>query len=106
MRDSLRFVLLAIALIAASNRLPAQTAGNAAKSSTPKSTAPKSGIPDLSGYWNIKGGSPSWDPADLQGKNPDTLPMLPWAKAKLEAARPPFGANATFDSVNDPVQVY
>ena len=32
--------------------------------------------------------------------------MTPWARQKLEAARPPFGANATYDSVTDPVQKY
>lgn len=32
--------------------------------------------------------------------------MTPWAREKLEAARPPFGANATYDNVNDPVQKY
>lgn len=73
---------------------------------SPTQSAAKGHAPDLSGYWNIKGGSPSWDPADPQGKNPDGLPMVPWARAKLDAARPPFGANATYDRVNDPVQVY
>jgi hypothetical protein len=63
-------------------------------------------VPDLSGYWNVKGGSPSWDPADLQGHNPGGLAMTPWARQKLDAARPPFGANATYDSVTDPVQKY
>lgn len=71
-----------------------------------KAAAPAATVPDLSGFWNIKGGSPSWDPADPQGKNPAGLPMTPWARQKLEAARPPFGANATYDNVNDPVQQY
>jgi hypothetical protein len=97
----LRLALFTALLAIGPSLLRAQTA---AKSS--QTVAPKSDIPDLSGYWNIKGGSPSWDPADLQGKNPENLPMLPWAREKLDAARPPFGANATFDSVNDPVQKY
>ena len=32
--------------------------------------------------------------------------MTPWALAKLRAARPGFGANATFEAVNDPVQKF
>ena len=90
-----------LALAATPSILRAQSTATSAKPG-----AAKTDIPDLSGYWNIKGGTPSWDPADLQGKHPDNSPMTPWAREKLEAARPPFGANATFDSVNDPVQKY
>jgi hypothetical protein len=94
------FATVALALLPT---LAHAQAANSAKASAGTSKLP---IPDLSGYWNIKGGSPSWDPADPGGKNPGGLPMVPWARQKLEAARPPFGANATYDSVNDPVQKY
>jgi hypothetical protein len=63
-------------------------------------------VPDLSGSWAVVGGAPSWDPSDPRGLKPDELPMTPWAVEKYKAARPPFGANATFDAVNDPVQKY
>jgi hypothetical protein len=63
-------------------------------------------VPDFSGSWSIVGGSPSWDPSDPRGAKPDELPMTPWAVARFKAARPPFGANATFEAVNDPVQTY
>ncbi|SRR5258708_3223176 len=62
--------------------------------------------PDLSGPWSVQGGSPSWDPSDPRGAKPEQLPMTPWAMEKFKAARPPFGAHATFDAVNDPVQKY
>ena len=102
MRDFvLGFAIGALVLAATPSILRAQSTATSAKPG-----AAKTDIPDLSGYWNIKGGTPSWDPADLQGKHPDNSPMTPWAREKLEAARPPFGANATFDSVNDPVQKY
>jgi hypothetical protein len=96
-------VLAAVALAVQPSPADAQGSANPAKA---KSGASNASSPDLSGYWNIKGGSPSWDPADPGGKNPGGLPMVPWARQKLEAARPPFGANATYDSVNDPVQKY
>jgi hypothetical protein len=63
-------------------------------------------VPDFSGAWAVTGGAPSWDPSDPRGLKPDELPMTPWAVAKFKAARPPFGANATFEAVNDPVQKY
>ncbi len=63
-------------------------------------------LPDLSGNWAVQGGSPSWDPSDPRGANPEQLPMTPWAMEKFKAARPPFGAHATFEAVNDPVQKY
>jgi hypothetical protein len=62
---------------------------------------------DLSGVWMITGGqATSWDPSDPTGTKPDQLPMTPWAREKLAAARPAFGANATFDNPNDPVETY
>ena len=63
-------------------------------------------VPDFSGSWAVVGGAPSWDPSDPRGAKPEQLPMTPWALEKFKAARPPFGANATFDAVNDPVQKY
>ncbi len=95
--------LLVLMMVAAfpATVLGAQNAGSSV--TTNASTSP---VPDLTGYWNIRGGSPSWDPADLQGKSPEGLAMTPWARQKLEAARPPFGAKATYDSVTDPVQKY
>ncbi len=32
--------------------------------------------------------------------------MTPWALEKYKSARPPFGPNATFEGINDPVQLY
>jgi hypothetical protein len=94
---------LALVLIAASCG-PLRAQEGARSGAVPVSRArPR---PDLSGYWNVKGGSPSWDPADPQGNHPGALAMTPWAREKLEAARPPFGANATYDQVTDPVQRY
>jgi hypothetical protein len=74
----------------------------AAKQDAQRSTP----APVFSGYWAIVGGAPSWDPSDPRGTKPEGLPMTPWAMAKLKAARPPFGANATFDNTNDAVQKY
>ena len=101
---TIRCTALAVAVALA---IPAALqAQSGAKAANAKAGASGSATPDLSGYWNIKGGSPSWDPADLAGKDPGSMPMTPWARQKLEAARPPFGARATFDDVNDPVQKY
>jgi hypothetical protein len=62
---------------------------------------------DLSGAWMITGGqASSWDPSDPTGAKPDDLPMTPSSREKLKAARPPFGAKATFDNPNDPVEKY
>ena len=57
-------------------------------------------VPDLSGLWGqgARGGL-RWD---VTGE----LPMTPWATEKYKAARPPFGSNATFEAINDPVQLY
>ena len=44
--------------------------------------------------------------ADPAGKNSQQLPMTPWAREKLTAAKPPFGDKGTFDNPNDPVQKY
>jgi hypothetical protein len=32
--------------------------------------------------------------------------MTPWGAARYNAARPPFGPKATFEAINDPVQLY
>ncbi len=61
--------------------------------------------PDLSGIWAIPPGGTSFDPADPGGAHPDQLPMTPWAKQQLDAAKPPFGAHGTF-APNDPAQIY
>jgi len=63
-------------------------------------------VPDFSGSWAVTGGAPSWDPSDPRGTKPEGLPMTPWAVERFKAARPPFGANGTFEAVNDPVQKY
>jgi hypothetical protein len=61
---------------------------------------PAANVPDLSGLWGPgpRGGL-RWD---VTGE----LPMTPWAAEKFKAARPPFGPNATFEGINDPVQLY
>jgi hypothetical protein len=65
-----------------------------------------SSLPDFSGPWAVPGGSPSLDPDDPRGANPEKLPMTPWAIEKMKGVRPPFGAHATFEAVNDAVQKY
>src|SRR6266576_2353035 len=75
--------------------------------SAKEQAAPKAAhVPDFSGSWAVVGGAPSWDPSDPRGAKPDELPMTPWALERFKAARPPFGAKATFEAVNDPVQKY
>jgi hypothetical protein len=86
--------------------LTAQTlaqSGSASASGSQAATDPR----DLSGVWIITGGqATSWDPSDPTGAKPDQLPMTPWAREKLQAARPPFGAKGTFDNPNDPVETH
>jgi hypothetical protein len=96
---------LAVSLLSCSSILRAQIAAppQAAKPATARASG---GAPDLSGNWLIAPGSPSWDSADPAGKNPQQLPMTPWAREKLSAAKPPFGDKGTFDNPNDPVQKY
>ena len=83
-----------------------------AQTALPASAAKKqqasrvSRVPDLSGPWAVKGGSPSLYPDDPKGAKPEQLPMTPWAIEKMKGVRPPFGAHATFEAVNDPVQKY
>src|ERR1700730_8088565 len=99
----LNVILPVIAIF--SSVLQAQTVASA-PSAKKQDTPNVAHIPDLSGSWAVVGGSPSWDPSDPRGVKPGELPMTPWALEKFKAARPPFGANATFDAVNDPVQKY
>jgi hypothetical protein len=97
-KTRLTIILLTVSVF--SSVLHAQTAG---KKQMAQNAAH---MPDFSGFWAIVGGSPSWDPSDPRGSKPDELPMTPWAVARFKAARPPFGAKATFEAVNDPVQKY
>ncbi len=62
-----------------------------------------SSVPDLSGTWTISPGGTSWDPADPNGSKPEQLPLTPWGLERLRAAKPPFGANQSFEP-NDPHQ--
>lgn len=85
-------------------------AGSASNSGSDSGNArqrrPKtSQVPNLSGNWTIAPGGPSFDPADPGGAKPDQLPMTPWGKQQLDAAKPPFGAHGTF-APNDPAQIY
>jgi hypothetical protein len=92
-----RTVLTALLLAAAS--LSAQT--NSSKAPA------KSAIPDLSGNWGPSGKNVNnWFPDDPRGRNPEKAPMTPWAEEKFKTAHPPFGAGATFEAINDPVQNY
>lgn len=83
----------------------AQTAASASISKK-QETSNLSRMPDFSGAWIVPGGGASLDPTDLRGANPEKLPMTPWALEKLRAARPGFGAHATYEAVTDPVQKY
>jgi hypothetical protein len=67
----------------------------------------KSSIPDLSGNWGpSKKNVNNWFPDDPRGRSPEKAPMTPWAEEKFKTAHPPFGAGATFEAINDPVQTY
>ena len=76
-----------------------------AKSSSSPATQAGSRMPDLSGNWIVAPGNTSWDPADPSGSKPEQLPLTPWGLQQLKAAKPPFGANQTFEP-NDPVQKF
>ena len=99
----LKIALLAITVLP--SVVYAQTAAPAS-SAKKQEAANVTRVPDFSGPWAITGGTPSFDPSDPRGAKPDKLPMTPWAIERFKAARPPFGANATFEAVNDPVQKY
>jgi hypothetical protein len=88
--------------------------GSAAKSSTSNSAKPKSParVPDLSGLWGPTSvrhegeARLTWDPSDPAGQHPERAPMTPWSLEKFKQVHPPFGANETFEAINDPVQLY
>jgi hypothetical protein len=101
---SIAKLALAASLMCCSPTLLAQTAAPSPTAKTAGSRA--SSVPDLSGNWLIAPGSPSYDANDPAGKNPQQLPMTPWAREKFSAAKPPFGDKGTFDKPNDPVQEY
>lgn len=96
-----RLASLAIALLSTlawSFVLRAQTVAPRGTAEIPK-TQSIVRVPDLSGFWG---------PGLRQGLNWDVpdLPMTPWGTEKFKAARPPFGPRATFEDINDPVQLY
>jgi hypothetical protein len=93
-------VLLAFAFAAAS---PASLRAQ----STASKSATSSNIPDFSGNWGPAGKTVNnWFPDDPRGQHPEKAPMTPWAEARFKNAHPPFGANQTFEAINDPVQNY
>ena len=93
-------ILLAFAFAAAS------PASLRAQSTASKSSA-SSNIPDFSGNWGPGGKTVNnWFPDDPRGLHPEKAPMTPWAEARFKNAHPPFGANQTFEAINDPVQNY
>jgi hypothetical protein len=102
MPPSVKFAVAALSCLLI---LLAHTAASA-QTKTPAAARASGSAPDLSGNWLIAPGSPSFDSADPAGKNPQQLPMTPWAREKLNAAKPPFGEKGTFDNPNDPVQEY
>ena len=85
--------------------LNAQTSPNSGAVNN-KRDSKASSLPDFSGPWAVTGGFPSFDPDDPRGTKPEQLPMTPWAAEKMKGVRPPFGAHATFEAVNDAVQKY
>ena len=96
---------LLLAVLLCASMAFAQTAAHPEEATTPKTRVPAH-APDLSGIWLIAAGESSWDPSDERGLKPEQMAMTPWAREKLKAARPPFGANETFENTNDPVQKY
>lgn len=93
---------LTIAAFVALTALPISRAEKYAATQTSKSQKPagRTQVPDFSGYWGPGPNGPigGWD---LQ-----VLPMTPWGAERYKAARPPFGPKATFEAINDPVQLY
>jgi hypothetical protein len=57
-------------------------------------------VPDFSGYWGPGPNGP------IGGWDQQPLPMTSWGAEHYNAARPPFGPKATFEAINDPVQLY
>lgn len=62
--------------------------------------APTAAVPDFSGYWGPGPHGP------MGGWDVNPLPLTAWGREKYNAARPPFGPKATFEDINDPVQLY
>ena len=93
---------LAIVWLAAStcSTVPLAQTGGSPRTPIKPHARSASRPPDLSGFWGPgpRGGL-HWD---VTGD----LPMTPEANAKYKAARPPFGPKATFEDINDPVQLY
>lgn len=111
----IRMAISTVALVAAlafSADLRAQTAASTDASKPAKPGLMANGIPDLSGIWDPDFYGPegvhvnTWDSSDPFAKHPEQAPMTPWAAEKFKSVRPPFGALATFDNTNDPVQRY
>jgi len=100
-RMALLCTVAAALLLCCEPRINAQQSAQATSPSARSSAHP----PDLSGNWLVKSGSPSWDSSDPRGENPEHLAMTPWALERMRAARPPFGAQQTFEP-NDPHQKY
>ena len=92
-------VIVLLTASACSSVLVAQT-GRLPKTPQKPRAQSTSDAPNLSGFWGPgpRGGL-KWD---VSGD----LPMTPAAAEKYRAARPPFGPNATFEDINDPVQLY
>jgi len=69
---------------------------------------PVSQAPDLSGTWQgvaLQSLSPSDPMAKKPGAEGD-IPYTPWALAKMKAARPVFGPNASLEKTTDPALKY
>ncbi len=101
-------IAFGLALLLAPALLRAQSF-SASPAAKPDQAHASAAIPDLSGLWGPRpggGGFASWDPDDSRGRHPETLPMLPWAREKTLATRGPYGASATFENINDPVQKF
>jgi hypothetical protein len=101
--DFLENLALCLALLCSAPALVAQTAAAQKSANSTAAAQSSSRAPDLSGNWAIRPGGTSWDPSDPNGSKPEQLPMTPWGLERLRAAKPPFGANQSFDP-NDPHQ--
>ena len=99
----LKDFVLGLCLFCCAPALLAQTPTPQKSANSTAAAQSPSRAPDLSGNWAIRPGGTSWDPNDPNGSKPEQLPMTPWALERLRAAKPPFGANQSFDE-NDPHQ--
>jgi len=116
-RKAAATITLALALfLVAAVPVRAQSAATAGAVSSAKAKSPQRNstkqAPDLSGLWGPRtertGGEArlTWDPSDPAGQHPELAPMTPWSLERFKQAHPPFGANETFEAINDPVQLY